>query len=187
MHDMEEKMRIELLDSEVYKGKQIPFIYRTDHYFDIMAVRGTNGDSFTFVEKKFETEIEKRFTDTLLEDWLENPKLFGAFEGDTVIGYLELSHEKWNNRMRVSNIWVETARRGQGIGKKLMAVAEQTAIEAKARMLILETQSCNYNAICFYRSCGMSIIGFDLFAYSNDDIDKKEVRIEMGKKTGVMK
>lgn len=51
-----------------------------------------------------------------------------------------------------------------------------------ARMLILETQSCNENAIAFYRRNGFDIVGFDLYAYSNTDPQQHEVRIEMGRK-----
>ena len=49
-------------------------------------------------------------------------------------------------------------------------------------MIVLETQSCNENAIAFYRKNGFEIIGFDLYAYSNDDPERHEVRLEMGKK-----
>ncbi len=48
-------------------------------------------------------------------------------------------------------------------------------------MIVLETQSCNLNAISFYEKSGFTIIGFDLYAYSNDDLANNEVRIEMGK------
>lgn len=51
-----------------------------------------------------------------------------------------------------------------------------------ARMIVLETQSCNEAAIAFYRKKGFSVIGFDLYAYSNTDPERHEVRIEMGKK-----
>ena len=51
-----------------------------------------------------------------------------------------------------------------------------------ARMIVLETQSCNEAAIAFYRKNGFSVIGFDLYAYSNTDPERHEVRIEMGKK-----
>ena len=40
----------------------------------------------------------------------------------------------------------------------------------------------NEAAIAFYRKNGFSVIGFDLYAYSNTDPERHEVRIEMGKK-----
>ena len=59
----------------------------------------------------------------------------------------------------------------------------QTAAEVSgARMMILETQSCNENAIAFYQRNGFEIVGFDLYAYSNTDPERHEVRIEMGKR-----
>lgn len=54
-----------------------------------------------------------------------------------------------------------------------------------ARMTVLETQTCNENAIAFYRRSGFEIIGFDLYLYSNEDPERHEVRIELGKKTGL--
>ena len=49
-------------------------------------------------------------------------------------------------------------------------------------MLVPETQSRNEAAIAFYRKNGFSLIGFDLYAYSNSDPERHEVRFEMGKK-----
>ncbi len=174
-------MKIEVLNHEEYKGKRILFRYWTSYYFDIEINSKDQEETFKLIRKPFKSPQIKQFEDTLLEDWLENPKLFGAFENDELVGYIELSHESWNNRMRVANIWVEESHRGKGIGKALMEVAEKTAKEEKARALILETQSCNDKAICFYKACSFSVIGFDLFAYTNDDVGKKEFRIEMGR------
>ena len=180
-------MKIELLDNETYKGKKLLFQYRTAYFYDIEVKENEYGFNFSLVKKPYNKIMEKQFEDTLISEWLENPKLFGAIQKGNVIGYLELSHEQWNNRMRISNILVEESHRGQGIGKALMEKAYLTAVQEKARMLILETQSCNFNAISFYRSCGFSIIGFDLFAYSNQDVDKKEFRIEMAKQINFAK
>ena len=63
-----------------------------------------------------------------------------------------------------------------------MAAALRAANAAGARMAVLETQSCNERAIAFYRKQGFEIMGFDLYAYSNEDPQRHEVRIEMGKK-----
>ena len=73
-------------------------------------------------------------------------------------------------------------RRGEGIGNALIETIIETAKSSGARMAVLETQTCNENAIAFYKRNGFSIIGFDLYSYSNDDPERHEVRIEMGKK-----
>ena len=119
----------------------------------------------------------------IFDEWLENPLAFGAFEGEKLIGYVEGSMEGWNNRFRISNICVfDHSKRNSGIGTKLMETMQREAVSRKARMIVLETQSCNEAAIAFYRKNGFTIIGLDLYAYSNTDPRQHEVRIEMGKK-----
>lgn len=48
-------------------------------------------------------------------------------------------------------------------------------------MSVPEIQSCNENAIAFYRKNGFEIIGFDVYSYQNADPERHEIRIEMGK------
>ena len=76
----------------------------------------------------------------------------------------------------------ENARRGSSVGTVLLDAIQEAAAASGARMIVLETQSCNENAIAFYRKNGFEIIGFDLYAYSNDDPERHEVRLEMWKK-----
>ena len=45
---------------------------------------------------------------------------------------------------------------------------------------MLETQSCNVVALAFYRSQGFKLIGFDTCCYTNRDIERGEVRFNMG-------
>ena len=131
----------------------------------------------------FDAPEERSFDDTFYGEWLEDPIAYGAFEGERLIGFVEGSMETWNNRFRISNICVfEDAARGSGVGTQLMAAIQQEAATRRARMIILETQTCNENAIAFYKKNGFDIIGFDLYSYSNTDPERHEVRIEMGKK-----
>ena len=174
-------MEIIRLNPELYKGKHLIMRYKSRFYYDIEISKADGGVDFSLVRKPFENEKEKSFEDRLIEEWLEKPQLYGASENGEMVGYLELSHEQWNNRMRVSNIMVEEPSRGRGIGRALMDRAYRAAVEENARMLILETQSCNDKAIAFYRSCGFNMIGFDLYAYSNNDVENREFRIEMGR------
>jgi ribosomal protein S18 acetylase RimI-like enzyme len=70
--------------------------------------------------------------------------------------------------------------RGKGVGKLLMNKAVEIARQKGARMLILETQSWNVRAISFYVKYGFELVGLDTHAYSNQGIEKKDVRLEFG-------
>ena len=165
-------MDIKLLDKAAYAGRKFTARYQTAGYYDIRLA---------YVP--FDAPEERSFDDTFYGDWLEDPIAYGAFEGERLIGFVEGSMETWNNRFRISNICVfEDAARGSGVGTRLMAAIQQEAATRRARMIILETQTCNENAISFYKKNGFDIIGFDLYSYSNTDPERHEVRIEMGKK-----
>ncbi|MBR5491472.1 MAG: GNAT family N-acetyltransferase [Oscillospiraceae bacterium] len=172
-------MEIKRLDREAYAGKKFSLHYITKGYMHIE--RTSSGFELSY--KRFEQPEERFFEDCFFNEWLEAPLAFGAFENDQLLGYVEGSLEKWNNRYRISNICVfDSARRHSGIGTALMDTILKEAKGSGARMVVLETQTCNENAIAFYRKNGFDIIGFDLFAYSNSDPERHEIRIEMGKR-----
>ena len=172
-------MEIKRLNREAYAGKRFTARYQTKGSYDIHA--GSTGFRMEYVP--FEAAVEKAFEDEFFGDWLDEPVAYGAFEDERLLGYAEGAPEKWNNRFRISNICVfDSAERHRGIGTALMNTILAEAAKAGARMAVLETQSCNENAIAFYRKNGFDIIGFDLYSYSNTDPERHAVRIEMGKK-----
>jgi ribosomal protein S18 acetylase RimI-like enzyme len=83
--------------------------------------------------------------------------------------------------MRVWEFLVEEEFRKRGIGT-LMDHAVKVAKEKGARMLVLETQTNKDTVIKFYLNFGFNLIGLDSAAYSNEDIEKKEIRLELGLK-----
>ena len=80
-----------------------------------------------------------------------------------------------------TNLLVMEPFRGRGIGGALLEHMVAVAQAHGARMAVLEAQSCNTAAIRFYLRHGFSMIGFDLYAYSNQDPQRGEVRVEMGR------
>jgi ribosomal protein S18 acetylase RimI-like enzyme len=72
--------------------------------------------------------------------------------------------------------------RRKGLGTLLMNHAVEVAKERGARMLVLETQSCNVPSVNFYVKNGFTLIGRDTAAYSNIDVERKEVWLEFGLK-----
>jgi len=118
----------------------------------------------------------------MLSDWLDNPIAYGAYDGNELIGFFEGFLEKWNNRFRISNICVfDVKNRNAGIGQLLLDKITKQAIASGARMIALETQSFNSKAFSFYKKNEFEIIGFDCYAYSNNGLKEKNMRIEMGK------
>ncbi len=171
-------MEIKKLDYDEYAGRKFKLTYVTKSYLDIVR----KGSGFELCRVYFEKETEYSFEDCFFNSWLESPIAYGAFDGDELIGYVEGSLESWNNRYRISNICVfDSKMRKQGVGTLLMEHILKEAKNSGARMAVLETQTCNQNAISFYCKHGFEIIGFDMYAYSNDDPRKHEMRIEMGK------
>lgn len=172
-------MEIKPLNRAAYAGKKFTVRYQTSGYYDICA--SAHGFQLNYIS--FDAPVEKSFDDVFFGDWLENPAAFGAFQDNRLLGFVEGSMESWNNRFRISNICVfDHADRGSGIGGALMQRISEAAEAVHSRMIVLETQSCNEAAIAFYQRHGFSIIGFDLYSYSNTDPQRHEVRIEMGRK-----
>ncbi len=172
-------MEIRPLNRKDYAGRRFTTRYTTNGYYDLR----TDDSGFRMEYTRFEAPVERSFDDTIFAEWLENPIAYGAFENDRLLGFAEGFLEVWNNRFRISNICIfDPAARGMGIGGALMEAIQRFAQASGARMIVLETQSCNENAIRFYRRHGFEIIGFDLYSYSNTDPEHHEIRIEMGKK-----
>lgn len=100
-----------------------------------------------------------------------NEKLIAAIETDV---------EVWSNRLRITELWVADDYQRKGIGHELIEVAKEQARRERRHTIILETQSCNVNAVDFYQHEGFTLIGFDSCCYKNNDLERKEVRLEFG-------
>jgi ribosomal protein S18 acetylase RimI-like enzyme len=169
----------ELVKSDAYPERLISG-YSTSSYYDLSICRDVGFWKMELTLKPLEEVREKTFEDRLFEDHVEEPRVFAAFVNNKQVGWIELGFHKWNNRMRVWEFLVEEEFRQRGIGTLLMKHAVKIAKEKGARMLVLETQTCNVPAMSFYLKFGFELIGFDATAYSNEDIEKKEVRLELG-------
>ena len=172
-------MIIKELDQEKYQGQQYQAKVISDRYLSIEPC----AEGFRMEWVVSQTPLRMSVNDFMLSDWLEDPKAYGAYEGEKLLGFVEGFLEKWNNRYRITNICVlDEADRRHGIGRKLMDAILREAIRRGARMAVLETQSFNFKAVSSYRKNSFEIIGFDRYAYSNQGPEEHNMRIEMGKK-----
>lgn len=182
-------MRYEIvaLPKDRWKGTAIPLITRSDSYYEFeMSPFLREGCVISIVEKKVEKEIvhtpeEYDFPDSLYQDHWENAEAYGVVgDAGDLMACVEVCPEEWSNRLMVTELWVCDALRGKGIGKQLMDKAKEVALRQNRRAIILETQSCNADAIGFYLHQGFELIGFDTCCYTNNDIGRREVRINLG-------
>lgn len=172
--------RPKILEISKEEGSEIAleYVYETDRYYEV--VRKSGLFSITLDLKPLPSPLVKRFSGKLFEPYLECPIAFGLiYEGET-IGYMQLNHEQWSNRLRICELLLEAPYRKKGMGSLLLQKAIEVGRKRACRSVVLETQSCNFNAIAAYIKNGFDVIGIDLSCYSNTDLEKKEVRLEMG-------
>ncbi len=174
------KFLIEQLNAQEWKGYAIDFTYTAHNYLDVKMEAREGSFYFSFVKTPFERPLNKTFTDTLFQDFYDDIVVWGVVENGVIKAVIETCVESWNQRLRVCELWICEEYRRMGLGKRLMDLAKNRARELQLRAIILETQTCNENAIAFYLSQGFLPVGFNAIEYSNTDIEKHEVRIEMG-------
>lgn len=172
---------VELQKNDAYL-KEIGSEYSTSHYYDALVHSESGSWRIELVRKPFEKTLDKGYHGRLFEDHIEEPRVLAAVCENKQVGWIELGYDRWNNRMRVWEFLVEEEFRKRGIGTLLMNYAVKVAKEKGARMLVLETQTNKETAIKFYLNFGFKLIGLDIAAYSNEDIEKKEIRLELGLK-----
>lgn len=177
------------LPKEQWKGTVIPMRYTTQEYYDVALEETAEGYYMRMERRRFASCVshcpeEYDFPDKLYQEHWEKARAWGIVggeEGDRrLLACIEICPEEWSNRMMVTELWVCESLRRQGVGHALMAVAKECARQERRRAIILETQSCNVGAIGFYRREGFRLIGFDSCCYSNRDLERKEVRLNMG-------
>ena len=169
---------------ELFKGNmslpKLEYEYTTNQHYKVEISHTKKSWTARLTLAPLPEPVQKRFEGRLFADHVEEPRAFAATYDSKQIGWIELGYQEWNNRMRIWQLLVKKEHRGKGIGTKLMQHAVELSKQRGARMLVLETQSCNVKAIQFYLKHGYELIGFDTTAYSNQDIEKSEVRLELG-------
>lgn len=183
----EEKLEIVPLPRERWRGVAIPMVTRSEDYYDVAVTPfDERGCTVSLVRRPAEREIlhtpeEYDFPDRLYQDHWAGAEAYGVVGADgELLACIEVCPEEWSNRLVVTELWVHEDLRRRGIGKRLMDKAKAIAAREGRRAIILETQSCNTNAIGFYLHEGFELIGFDSCCYTNDDIGRREVRLDMG-------
>lgn len=90
--------------------------------------------------------------------------IFGAYENGKCIG-VAIYEDYWLKYMYLSDLKVNAAARGKGVGKALIRAGLEAAKKRGYRGLYTIAQDDNLNACLFYLGAGFAIGGFDNRAY----------------------
>ena len=168
------------ITQERWNNHVLNFHYTSKNYYDVEISHNLNSFNVSFTKRPFDTPITKNFVFNLFQPWNTDVKSWGIIENNNIVAVIETAVEGWSNKLRIPALWIDDAYHRQGIGAALINFAIQRAKDENRRMIIVETQSCNENAIAFYLACGFTLVGFDACCYGNDDIAKKEVLLQFG-------
>lgn len=172
------------LSKELWKGHILPIGYTTKEYYDVDIDKITAGFKVEITKEALDNPIthypeEYDYPDKLYADHWEDAYAWGVVEGGRLVAAIETCPEKWSNRLWITELWVDEAYRRKGIAHALMSLAKEQLYRDRYRALMLETQSCNANAIEFYIHEGFTLAGFDSCCYANNDIERREVRLNL--------
>lgn len=178
-------MDIQKLDKRDWKGTPLPVSYTSEYYYDISVDKTETGFTIPIQKKKFDKPFthvpeDGDYPDELYADWWEKAEAYGIVDNEELLAAIEVCPEEWSNRLLITELFVDERIRKQGCGKALIELAKKITIERAYRVLMLETQSSNVNAVDFYLHEGFTLIGFDSCCYTNHDLERKEVRFNMG-------
>lgn len=142
--------------------------FTTDTVFRVTAT----GDGFTLREEPVNPPLTKVFpedeTDGDDGDDDEDPdsRTFVAHgaAGD-LAGFVAVSYSGWNRRLTIEDIEIAPEHRGRGVGRALMGLAVEFAVERGAGHVWLEVTNVNAPAIRAYRRMGFAFCGLDTALY----------------------
>jgi GNAT superfamily N-acetyltransferase len=145
----------------------------TDHVWQMKVQEGESQVSVAFQAVRLPRRMQvtyPRNLDQLVEDWQRGEGFLVAEADGAVRGYVDLIAQPWERLCRVPHMAVDRGYRQRGIGTALMHHARQWARGQGLRALLVEANTKNYPALCFYRKLRFQFCGFNDQYYSNQDI-----------------
>jgi len=172
------------LPKEQWQNHILPMGYTTTQYYDVVIDQKPTGFNVNIELKDFDEPVthspdEYDFPDRLYQEFWPEACAWGVVDNGELVAAIETCPEEWSNRLRITELWVHPAWQKKGVGHALMEVAKTQARLENRRAIMLETQSCNVNAIGFYLHEDFTLMGLDTCCYNNRDLERKEVRIEL--------
>jgi len=160
-------------DSEVGKN----FLIRPWSKKDFLSVRSILIETW-LVTYNFIPEVDLRIH---LENFYSIKKLNELFKNENthcfcvefennIIGWMKLFDNKVENRFYVSSLYVLPDYQGYGIGKKLMLLAEEKAVELNHSEIWIGVMEQNINTLNWYRKLGFNFVTAEPFRMGSSEV-----------------
>lgn len=119
--------------------------------------------TFSFQRVKLPREAHlsyMRDKDSLVKSWDEASLIYVGELDEVVVGYVVIDAKTFPNTARVSDLVVIPELRQKGIGRTLLAVAENWTMENNLERVLVETPMRNYPMVELALHCGYELCGF---------------------------
>ncbi len=90
---------------------------------------------------------------------------FCAEDERGVYGFAAVEYEAWHARLVLWHLYVDRARRREGVGRELLARVEEHGRKLGAEKIWLETTSVNVPGVLAYERLGFKLVGLDETVY----------------------
>lgn len=144
--------------------------YRTDKILVVSAIETGTSFEFGLREKnQYYSKVWKINPEDIdeLNIMISKGYSFGAFKDNELIGWAICDFCERNNSFVIKNMLVSEQFRGQNIGKLFIKKINRKARELRCRIVEVETQNTNYNAVQFFQQAGFTITGINTKLYSD--------------------
>ena len=173
-------LTIRQIDSTQYpNGKKVLYTYETTTFYQIKSVQTENGWTFTLHEQSTPQPFVKQLEEEMFDAYKDGSNYYVAQWNGEEAAVLVVQQLDWNNTLLIHDLYVYERFKRLGIGSKLIAYVKDRAKNLGVRAITLETQTSNYPAVQFYLKHGFQLVGFNTISYSNEDVEKGEVRLAM--------
>ena len=136
--------------------------FETATVFDVV----TGPRSIELVERALPAPRVKRYAiGEVFADWATWDQGWVAEEGGAIRGFATVEHEPWHARLVLWFLYVDPAWRRRGVGRALLARAEDHGRSLGASHVWLETSNVNVPGVAAYERLGYRLCGADTFFY----------------------
>jgi diamine N-acetyltransferase len=133
---------------------------------DVQAVRHVTWETWLATygsiipENDIRTYFDGHYSISAMTDLFKNPDTTGYIIeiDDRIAGFIRTEYEKKENRMYLSSLYILPEFQGGGLGRKLLAVAEEKARQYGLDQVWLAVMTANTTALAWYSKLGFIFI-----------------------------